>query len=307
MPFWDFIQPGTARKVGDTGQAITDTLAADSPYWQTGDLGLNTPGSQGNTMLQQAANVAATPMTVNTAAMDADTVKQQAIGAIYADLFRNGGLAEAAQTQAGNADIANSAQGGAAGMLAQIGNSRRILNQTSNVGTQERAQNGQAANQSDFAVAQQNLQKAMLQMQASHATHTNALNAQAVQNYLSNAQVANDQNLFDAASNARSSQAGIHQNANATAFNNALNTGMAALGAGAAAAMPLISPSSTKGAMSPLLSQQVQQAQALTLTQPQTALTYGKSASPFYPGTLQNSYPATPNAWAIPSSAAIIP
>lgn len=306
MPFWDWIQPGTADKVNDTGQAISNTLAADSPYWQTGNLGLNTPGSAGNSYLQQAANIAATPMTVNTTAMDADAKKQAAIGAIYANLFRNGGLAEAAQTQAGNADIANSAQGGLAGIQAQIGNSRNILGQTSGVGTQERAQNGSAANQSQYAVAQQALQKAMLQMQASHADHTNALNAQAVQNYLGNQQIANNQSLYEAASNARSSQAGIHQNAQQTAYNNALNTGMAALGAGAAIATPLIS-SSNNGSASPLLAQQIAAAQALTLTQPQTALTYGKSVNPYSPGTLTNTYPTTPNAWAIPSSAAIIP
>ncbi len=309
MSLGTLFSPGTAHKMGDDQAAVNATLAGNSPYWQTGSLNLGDPNSQGGQYMQQAANAAATPINVNTTAMSADNAKQQAIGSIYANLFQNGGLAEAAATQQGNAAIANNAQGGAAGIANQIANSQKILGQTSQVGTQERAQNGAAGNASDFQVAQTNLAKATMQMAASHAAHVNALNAHAVQNYLGNTQINNQQGLNEAASNARSSMAGINQNVSNSEWGAGMGIGTAALaGAASAGATGINAWQANQGAANPVLGQQIDSANALTLTSPPSQLKAATtSTSPYYPGALVNTYPTSQNAWAIPSSTALIP
>lgn len=304
MGFGAIFSPGTAHKVDDTKAAINDTLAANSPYWQAGNL-----GPQAAILGQQAANAAATPFTVNTAAMDADAAKQAEIAAIYQNLFANGGMAEAAQTQAGNADIANSAQGGAAGIANQIAASRKVMGQTSVVGSQERSQTGGAANQNDYQVAMAKVQNALLKMQASHAAHQTALNAAAVQNYLGNQQIQNNQNLYDAASNARAGMSNTNQNMSNTQWNAGLQAGMSILGAGATGLGTAIDAFGRPVAVSnPLLSSQIDAANTLTLTSPSAQLKAATvGASPYTPGVLNSAYANVPNAWAIPSAAGLHP
>lgn len=302
MNIASLFSPGTTDKVNDNRAAIGATLDGTSPYWQAGDL-----GAPGQALMQQAANQAAMPIGVDTRGMDADAAKQAAIQEIYANLFANGGLAEAAQKQVGNADIANSARGGQAGMQAQIANSREIMGQTSQVGSRERSQNGGAANQSAFQAAQANLQKVLLQAQASHAQHMNALNAQSVQNFLGNQQIANDQDLYSAASGARSSQAGINQNVSNEQWKAGTQIGTAALAGGAQMGSTLATAfGNPQAPANTLLGQGIQNVNSLTLTAPSTMLRMATSGpSPYYPGALMNTYPAAANAWAVPGATSL--
>lgn len=304
MSLASLFSPGTYDKVNDNRAAIGATLDGDSPYWKAGDL-----GAAGQDLMQQAATLGATPITANTSSMDADMAKQAAIGQIYANLFANGGLAEAAQRDIGNADIANSAQGGAAGIANQIAGSRKIMGQTSAVGSQERGQNGAGANMSAFQVAQAQLQKLTLEAQAAHASRMNALNAHAVQNFLGNQQIENDQNLYGAASGARSSQANLNQNVSNTNWKAGVQVGTAGL-AGATTGAGVMATAFGTPAMTPntALSQGIYDVNQLTLTSPATQLRMATtSANPYYPGTLQNTYPTAANAWALPGTTALIP
>jgi hypothetical protein len=302
MSLGTLFAPGTARKVGDRRAALDATLQGGSPLYTAGDLGLSTPGSQGNDYLQQAAALGAHHIGVNTTAMDADQAKVGALGSLYSNLFQHGGLAEQAATQMGNADIANSAQGGAAGIQNQIANSRQIMGRTSDVGTQERAQNAEGANQMDVATAAGNLARATMQAQVSHANHMSALQAQAVSNYLGNQQISNDQSVASAVSGARANEANTNQQVSNAQWQSGIQVGTGILGAGAAAGSTLASMGSNEAQANNLLNQQYTQAEGLALTAPTTSLKLAQTPNPFDMGHLSLAYPSSANAWAIPST-----
>ena len=312
MAIGDFLLPGTTDKKNDAASAVQQTLAGDSPFWQSGSLELNTPGSQGRGYLQQAATMGATPITAHTGAMDADASRTAALSQLYAGLFQNGGLAEQAATQAGNADIASMGQGGAAGILQQILQSRQVMGRTSQVGTAERAQNAAGATGADFQTAAMNLAKHTMQMQATHATHMTALQAEAIRNYLQNQQIANDQNLYEAGSNAQGSASNLAQDASnadwkigagvATAALAGLGSAGATLGSmmTSKAAAPAAAPSTQDVALQ-------QRVADIYATPPAPSIRSVQQPSPYYAGTWGNTYPSTPMAWALPSTAALQP
>lgn len=311
MAIADFLLPGTVDKKNDGARAVQQTLAGDSPFWQSGSLGLNTPGSQGNDYLQQAAGLGATPITAHTGAMDADASRTAALSQLYAGLFQNGGLAEQAATQAGNADIASMGQGGAAGILQQILQSRQVMGRTSQVGTAERAQNAAGATGADFQTAAMNLAKHTMQMQATHATHMTALQAEAIRNYLQNQQIANDQNLYEAGSNAQGSASNLAQSASNVDWKLGAGVVTGALAAGGAAGATLSSmfPAQAPQTDTSMLADPVLQQRLLDIqnAQPSASIRSVQQPSPYYAGTWGSTYPSTPMAWALPSTAAVQP
>jgi len=301
-----FFAPGSADAVNRANDAIDNTLAYGSDYFNSGDMGLSTPGTQGNALVNGIAQLGQMQVGVNTGAMDRDSAALRGLADQHYGLAQTGGMAESAARQQALSDIANLGQGGAGAGQAINDGSRELTNQATNVALSERSQNAQGSTKMDSSAAAAELQKVLYEATVSHANHATALASRAYQTALQNMQSGHNLDLNAAATAARNGQAVASQQASDTVRRAALSaaTSIAATAGTAlatAASMGKVTPqpytrdaSGNVGGIRlgvPSGSGGMTGASSAVLSQPSTAPV--PTVNPFYPNAAGNTVMGT--------------
>jgi len=232
--------PGHARAVDDANAAIDDTLKPDSYYYQAGDMGIGTAGTQANDYLQQAAALQASNIAPNTGAMDGSAAQLGALSNIYQDQGQHGGRLEEAILGQAQRDLATT---GLRNITAQGKKSADTVNE---VATSERGAAYQNANQSRAQQLLSDLKAATYRAAASHANMQAAYAGRGVQNSMGNTQATLNNALREGALSARAGQASASNEASKTGFANAmtaLQTGVSVLSQGLGTASSMMNTS----------------------------------------------------------------
>ena len=206
--------PGQAANVNAASDAIDSTISPGSNYFNSGNLGLGTAGTTGNTLLNGVAALGQTQVGFDPTAMNNDQAGLTSLSNLYYGLAQKGGMAEAAARENALAQMANLGTGGAGAGRAINAGSGDITMNAANIAAQERANNAAGSTQNDAAAAAVALQRAVYQAHVSHANHMTAIAASQYQNQLANMQANYNEELNNAAANARNQQATAYQTAN---------------------------------------------------------------------------------------------
>ncbi len=194
--------PGEAQAVEDASSAIGQKIAPGSAYWNAGDLGLSTPGTQGNALLQAAAGVGGQNISANFVPIDQDTAALRDLSNTYAQQFAHGGKAEAAAKNRAMSAVANAGGGGIEGIKALNDASQQISGQAEQTSLQERGASGDAATQTGLAAGMLQLRKVTMQAAITHASIQKNLAAQNAINMLQKQQTNNTLRLREGAQQA---------------------------------------------------------------------------------------------------------
>lgn len=218
------------------GAQIDQTLAPGSDYWKSGDLGLSTPGSQGNAYINQAAQIGANNISANYTPLDQDAAALNAISGQYYSQFLHGGKAEEAARNRATSSLGEASGGGLAGVANLRNVSQQLSGQAGQTALNERGAAAQNATQASFAAGMLALRKAAFQAAVTHANIQKNLGAQNVMNTLQNTQGQLNNQLTAGANNARGNQNAIAQGIKNSQTQFGLQTLSAGLQAGAAGA-----------------------------------------------------------------------
>lgn len=184
----NLLNPGDAEAVDRASGAISDTIAPGSEYWQSGDLGLAKPGTQGNALVGQAARIGATNVGANFAPMDQDASALRKIGEQYYDQFLHGGKAEEAAKNRAVSSMADAGGGGIIGVDRLQAGSEQLSQQALSTSLQERGNAGAQANSANLTAGMLAIRKLAIQTAATHANVQKNLGAQQALNNLQNTQ-----------------------------------------------------------------------------------------------------------------------
>lgn len=225
--------PGAAANMHAKAGALQDYLAADSPYWKSGDLQLATPGSQGNALVNAAAQVGAQNVSANFTPIDQDAAALAALSDQYYQQFLHGGKAEAAARNRAVSSSADAGGGGLEGVKALQTASQQLSGQAEQTSLQERGNAGAQANENALQAGMLALRKRTLQAAVTHANIQKGIAAQSMLNNLQNQQSQNDLRLQSGAISAQHSLNSGQLNVDAA--NNQTALGLLGAAGGAAA------------------------------------------------------------------------
>ena len=174
----NIVNPGDAAAVGGAASGVSQMTTPGSSYFQSGNLGLSTPGTQGNALVNAAAGLGANNVTANYTPMDNDASGLLSLGSQYYNQFLNGGKAEAAAKGRATSSMADAGGGGIAGIDRLNTASQQLSKQAEQTALTERGNAAVQGNADNLAAGMLAVKKAAFQTAVTHANYQKNLASQ---------------------------------------------------------------------------------------------------------------------------------